>query len=150
MAPDVTTSIFLVITNFIFWGHWPICAKLAAAPSQPFGVVMVFAQTLCAWLACASRGNAFFVSLAADSQHPVAVLCVLLGGAALAIGDFSAAAAIEKLGVAVGGPVCFSCMLICGQIGDFALEGSSHPPLLFAGVLMCIFAVVADSRPRFR
>ena len=94
---------------------------------QPFGVLLVVVQTVCAWGACAVQGASFWEGLAADSQHPLAIACVVLGGAALAVGDFSAAAAIEKLGVAVGGPVCFSCMLICGSVGDFALEGSARP-----------------------
>ena len=140
-------GIALVVVNFLFWGHWPICAKMAGAPPQPFGVVMVLTQTGCAFLACFASGDQFFAALAADSHaSPTAVFCVLLGGAALAIGDFSAAAAVERLGLAVGGPVCFSCMLICGAIGDFLLEGSAHPLLLFGGVAGCGCAVVADSQ----
>ena len=140
-------GVALVVVNFLFWGHWPICAKMAGAPPQPFGVVMVLTQTGCAFLACFASGDRFFDALAADSHaSPTAVFCVLLGGAALAIGDFSAAAAVERLGLAVGGPVCFSCMLICGAIGDFLLEGSAHPLLLFGGVAGCMCAVVADSQ----
>ena len=140
-------GVALVVVNFLFWGHWPICAKMAGAPPQPFGVVMVLTQTGCAFLACFASGDRFFAALAADSHaSPTAVFCVLLGGAALAIGDFSAAAAVERLGLAVGGPVCFSCMLICGAIGDFLLEGSAHPLLLFGGVAGCMCAVVADSQ----
>ena len=140
-------GVALVVVNFLFWGHWPICAKMAAAPPQPFGVVMVLTQTCCAFLSCFASGAQFFAALAADSHaSPTAVFCVLLGGAALAIGDFSAAAAVERLGLAVGGPVCFSCMLICGAIGDYLLEGSAHPLLLFAGVAGCMCAVVADSQ----
>jgi hypothetical protein len=139
-------AVVLVVVNFLFWGHWPICAKFSGAPVQPFGVVMVAVQSGSALLACLCMGNRFFVALAADSQHPAAALLVFLGGAALAIGDFSAAAAIERLGVAVGGPVCFSCMLICGAVGDFLLESSAHSGLLFGGILGCMCAVVADSQ----
>ena len=144
--PFPAWAVALVVVNFLFWGHWPICAKFSGAPAQPFGVVMVAVQTCCAFLACLCMGDRFFPALAADSQHPAAALFVFLGGAALAIGDFSAAAAIERLGVAVGGPVCFSCMLICGAVGDFLLEGSAHPGLLFGGVAGCMCAVVADSQ----
>ena len=144
--PFPAWAVALVVVNFLFWGHWPICAKFSGAPAQPFGVVMVAVQSCCAFLACLCMGDRFFAALAADSQHPAAVLFVFLGGAALAIGDFSAAAAIERLGVAVGGPVCFSCMLICGAVGDFLLEGSAHPGLLFGGVVGCMCAVVADSQ----
>ena len=136
----------LVVANFLFWGHWPVCARFASIPSQPFGVLMVVTQTCIAWIACCMMGTPFFDALVADSAHPLAVLSVVAGGAALAIGDFSAAAAIEHLGIAVGGPVCFSCMLICGSIGDFALEGSAHPTLLFSGIAGCICAVLADSQ----
>ena len=139
-------AVALVVVNFLFWGHWPICAKISGAPVQPFGVVMVAVQTCCALLACLCMGDHFFAALKADSQHPAAALFVFFGGAALAVGDFSAAAAIERLGVAVGGPVCFSCMLICGAVGDFLLEGSAHPGLLFGGVAGCMCAVVADSQ----
>ena len=107
---------------------------------------MVFVQGACASLACILRGSEFFTALALDSQHPLAVLSVIMGGAALAVGDFAAAAAIEKLGVAVGGPVCFSFMLVCGSLGDFLLEGSANPPLLLAGVVGCMGAVLADSQ----
>jgi hypothetical protein len=69
-----------------------------------------------------------------------------LRGARLNFVQFSAAAAIERLGVAVGGPVCFSCMLICGSVGDYVMEGSAHPVLLWSGILGCLAAVVADSR----
>ena len=144
--PFPAWAVALIVINFLFWGHWPICAKFSGAPVQPFGVVMVAVQTCCAFLACLCMGDRFFAALAADSQHPAAVLFVFLGGAALAIGDFSAAAAIERLGVAVGGPICFSCMLICGAVGDFPLEGSAHPGLLFGGVAGCMCAVVADSQ----
>lgn len=146
LATDGRTAVLLVIANFISWGHWPICAKCATAPSQPFGVLMVVAQTLCALLACGAHGAAFFTTLVSDSQNVLAVLSVVLGGGALAVGDFAAAAAIERLGVAVGGPVCFSCMLVCGAVGDFLLEGSTNPLLLFAGVLGCMAAVIADSK----
>ena len=115
MRPDM---IALVVANFLSWGHWPICAKFARAPVQPFGVLMVVAQTLCAWIACCLHGASFFTAFRTDSAQPLAVLSVVMGGAAIAIGDFSAAAAIERVGVAVGGPVCFSCMLVCGSIGD--------------------------------
>ena len=145
MPLDMSTSVALVLCNFLFWGHWPICAKFAAAPSQPFGVLMVCTQTLCAWTAC-FMSPGFVATLVSNSQHPLAVLSVVLGGAALAIGDFAASAAIERLGVAVGGPVCFSCMLVCGAMGDFLLEGSARPLLLFAGVGGCMLAVVADSQ----
>ena len=129
-------GVALVVVNFLFWGHWPICAKMAGAPPQPFGVVMVLTQTGCAFLACFASGDRFFDALAADSHaSPTAVFCVLLGGAA-----------VERLGLAVDGPVCFSCMLICGAIGDFLLEGSAHPLLLFGGVAGCMCAVVADSQ----
>ena len=64
----------------------------------------------------------------------------------LAVGDFSAFAAAERLGVAVGGPVCFSCMLMTGSIGDYLLEGSANPPLLLAGIVGCLCAVLADSQ----
>ena len=115
-AADMLTlpawAVGLVVVNFLVWGHWPICAKLAGAPTQAFGVVMVLTQTLCAFIACLATGDRFLTALVADSKHPTAVLCVFLGGAALAIGDFSAAAAIERLGVAVGGPVCF-CPRVC-------------------------------------
>lgn len=107
---------------------------------------MVLVQTLVAWAACIAQGTSFVEALAADSTHPLAVLSVVLGGVALAVGDFSAAAAIERLGIAVGGPTCFSCMLICGGLGDFLLEGSAKPPLLFSGVAGCILAVLADSQ----
>ena len=136
----------LVVANFLSWGHWPICAKFARAPVQPFGVVMVLSQTLFAWVACLLHGAAFTDAFQEDSGHAVAILSVVVGGAALAIGDFSAAAAIERLGVAVGGPVCFSCMLVCGSIGDYLVDGSAHPGLLFGGIAGCIGAVVADSQ----
>ena len=146
MVLPAAVAASLQITNFLVWGHWPICAKLARCPVQPFGVLMVFVQTLAAWIACCVRGEAFFAALREDSAHPLAVLSVVGGGIALAIGDFSAAAAIERLGVAVGGPVCFSCMLACGAIGDFILEGSAKPSLLWCGIAMCLFAVLADSQ----
>eukprot|EP00966_Prymnesium_polylepis_P292052 6744655-Prymnesium_polylepis.1 len=37
-------------------------------------------------------------------------------------------------------------MLVTGAFGDFLLEGSAHPWLLFAGVACSISAVVTDSR----
>ena len=107
---------------------------------------MVFMQTMFAWLSCCARGTTFAAELWEDSAHPAAISCVVFGGAALAVGDFSAAAAIERLGVAVGGPVCFSCMLMCGSLGDYLLEGSAHPYLFFGGVTGCIGAVLADSQ----
>ena len=139
-------SVALVVGNFLTWGHWPVFARIGRAPSQPFGVVMVVAQVLCAWLACFANGAAFLEALNDDSSHVVCVLCVVAGGAALAVGDFAAAAGIEHLGVAVGGPVCFSCSLIVGGFGDFLFEGSAHPALLFCGLALCICAVIADSQ----
>ena len=147
MALPLSSSIALVLCNFLFWGHWPICAKFAVAPSQAFGVIMVFTQTLCSWIAVAIiEAPSGFEALIAESQHPIAIACVVLGGAALAVGDFAAAAAIERLGVAVGGPVCFSFMLVCGSVGDFLLEGSANPALLWCGIAGCLCAVVADSQ----
>ena len=52
---------------------------------------MVLVQTLVAWAACIAQGTSFVEALAADSTHPLAVLSVVLGGVALAVGDFSAA-----------------------------------------------------------
>ena len=91
---DVGTAIALVVANFLAWGHWPICARFGRAPVQAFGVLMVVTQTLFAWTACCLHGSSFFAALVEDSQHPMAVLAVVAGGAALAVGDFSAAAAI--------------------------------------------------------
>lgn len=143
MGPEMAA---LVVANFLSWGHWPVCAKLARAPVQPFGIVMVLAQTLTAWTACCLHGTAFFEAFVQESAHVTAIISVIFGGAAIAIGDFSAAAAIERLGVAVGGPVCFSCMLVCGSIGDYLIDGSGKPGLLFGGIAGCIGAVVADSQ----
>lgn len=146
MEVTIAAAVAFTAANFLAWGHWPICRRVAAgAPSQPFGVLMVVTQTACAWAACCCSPH-FFGALVADSTHPLAVLCVVGGGAALAIGDFAAAAAIEELGVAVGGPVCFSCMLIVGSIGNFLLEGSAHPGLLWLGIAGCMAAVLADSQ----
>ena len=47
MAMTAASTVALVVANFLAWGHWPVCAKFAKAPSQPFGVVMVVVQTLC-------------------------------------------------------------------------------------------------------
>lgn len=142
---STTVAVLLTVANFLCWGHWPVFAKFAQAPTQPFGLVMVAVQTLAACLFCLATPG-FVEALVADSQHPGAVLTVFIGGAALAVGDFSAAAAVERLGIAVGGPVCFSCMLLTGAIGNFMLEGSAHPALFFSGVALCMCAVVSDSQ----
>lgn len=134
------SAVLLTVANFLTWGHWPVFAKFAQAPTQPFGVVMVAVQTLAAGVLCLATPG--FV----DSRHPEAVLSVFVGGAALAVGDFSAAAAVERLGIAVGAPVCFSCMLLTGAVGDFLLEGSAHPGRFFGGVALCMCAVVSESQ----
>ena len=142
---STSLAVLLTVANFLSWGHWPVFAKFAQAPTQPFGVVMVAIQTLAACLFCLATPG-FVDALIDDSKHPGAVLAVFIGGAALAVGDFSAAAAVERLGIAVGGPICFSCMLLTGAIGDFLLEGSAHPMLFFCGVALCMCAVVSDSQ----
>ena len=74
-------TVGLVVANFLAWGHWPICAKLGSAPPQPFGVLMVLAQAASAWLACLAHGAEFVDALVQDSASPLAIFCVVSGGA---------------------------------------------------------------------
>ena len=138
-------AVGMVLVNFLAWGHWPICAKMANAESQAFGVVMVAVQTLLAWALCITTGGSVFVAEAL-SVNPLAALSVITGGAALAIGDFAAAAAIGCIGVAVGGPVTFSMMLIGGTTLDYFLEGNVVAASAAAAAVVAAAAAVVVTR----
>jgi len=149
----------LLAINFIAWGHWTICSKLSNARAQPFAVIMIFAQCFATTLLCtgfgslemgASDGSAqadsFFTVLGRESQYTAALVAVTAGGGALAVGDFAAAAAVELLGVAVGGPVTFTTGLIGGMLVDYFMDGCAKPGYLLVGGLCAVAALVCDSQ----
>jgi len=142
---------FCVIT-MIGWGSWANTQKLAGKSKWPFelfywdyaiGVMLfslIFAHSLGNW------GEAGMA--ARENMHSAAdrfVLPALISGAIFNLSNILLVVGIDAAGLSVAFPVGVGLALVIGTVESYIEEPKGNPWLLFAGVVLIVFAMIMSA-----
>jgi glucose uptake protein len=144
-------TLFCVIT-MLGWGSWANTQKLAGQDKWGFplyywdyalGVFLlglVFMMTLGNW---GSAGMGAWQNLAQAAPAPVAH--ALVSGALFNLSNILLVVAIDTAGMAVAFPIGVGLALVIGTVLSYIQAPKGNPGLLFAGVVLVLFAMVMSA-----
>jgi glucose uptake protein len=143
-------ALLMMVTSTICWGSWANTYKLTKGYrfelfywDYAFGIVLislVFALTL------GSRGGADSFVANVRSADGSAIVLALVAGFIFNIANLLLVAAIEMAGLAVAFPVAIGIALVEGVVLSYILQPKGDAVMLGLGVLLAIFAVIADGK----
>src|ERR1700675_1175259 len=146
-------ALFMMITSAICWGSWANTYK--GVQNFRFELfywgyaVGIFLISLILALTMGSTGAsndpASFLNNvhSADTQN---IVSTMVGGAIFNLANLLLVAAIDMAGLAIAFPVSIGIALVVGVISSFALQPKGNAPLLAAGVVCAIIAVIMDGK----
>ena len=146
-------ALFMMITSAICWGSWANTFK--GVKNYRFELfywdyaVGIFLISLILALTMGSTGAsndpASFLNNvhSADTQN---IVSTMVGGAIFNLANLLLVAAIDMAGLAIAFPVSIGIALVVGVISSFALQPKGNAPLLAAGVVCAIIAVIMDGK----
>jgi len=142
-------AIFFCLITMLGWGSWANTQKLSGKDQWRFelyywdyaiGVLLfglIFAHTF------GSFGSAGQPTR--ENLHQAAVSAVypaLISGAIFNVGNIMLVVGIDAAGMAVAFPVGVGLALVIGTVESYLQTPKGNPALLFAGVLLILFAMV--------
>ena len=151
--PNLTIALLMMITSAICWGSWANTYK--GVKNYRFELfywdyaVGIFLISLILALTMGSTGAsndpASFLNNvhSADTQN---IVSTMVGGAIFNLANLLLVAAIDMAGLAIAFPVSIGIALVVGVISSFALQPKGNAPLLAAGVVCAIIAVIMDGK----
>jgi glucose uptake protein len=146
-------ALFMMITSAICWGSWANTFK--GVKNYRFELfywdyaVGIFLISLILALTMGSTGasndpSSFLNNVhSADTQN---IVSTMVGGAIFNLANLLLVAAIDMAGLAIAFPVSIGIALVVGVISSFALQPKGNAPLLAAGVVCAIIAVIMDGK----
>ena len=75
------------------------------------------------------------------------IVYTMIGGAIFNLANLLLVAAIDMAGLAIAFPVSIGIALVVGVISSFAIQTKGNAPLLAAGVVCALIAVVSTAKP---
>jgi glucose uptake protein len=144
-------ALFMMITSAICWGSWANTYK--GVKNYRFELfywdyaVGIFLVSLILALTMGSTSNdanSFLNNVrSADTNN---IVSTMVGGAIFNLANLLLVAAIDMAGLAIAFPVSIGIALVVGVISSFALQPKGNAPLLAAGVVCALIAVVLDGK----
>jgi glucose uptake protein len=144
-------ALFMMITSTICWGSWANTYK--GVKNYRFELFYwdyalgIFLVSLILALTMGSAGNnasSFLNNVhSADTQN---IVSTMVGGAIFNLANLLLVAAIDMAGLAIAFPVSIGIALVVGVISSYALQPKGNGPLLAAGVVCAIIAVIMDGK----
>ena len=143
--------LFCAIT-MIGWGSWANTQKLAGRTNWPFplyywdyalGVFLFSILFMFTFGSIGSHGMAAAANIAGASRAAINAAC--LSGVLFNIANILLVVAIDAAGLSVAFPVGIGLALVIGTVKSYALEPKGNPALIFAGVVLIVFAMVMSA-----
>ncbi len=144
-------ALFMMITSAICWGSWANTYK--GVKNYRFELfywdyaVGIFLVSLILALTMGSTtndANSFLNNVrSADANN---IVSTMVGGAIFNLANLLLVAAIDMAGLAVAFPVSIGIALVVGVISSYAIQMKGSAPLLAAGVVCALVAVVMDGK----
>ena len=144
-------ALFMMITSAICWGSWANTYK--GVKNYRFELfywdyaVGIFLISLILALTMGSAGHdssSFMNNVrSADTNN---IISTMVGGAIFNLANLLLVAAIDMAGLAIAFPVSIGIALVVGVISSFAIQMKGNAPLLAAGVVCALIAVVLDGK----
>src|ERR1700678_1081186 len=144
-------ALFMMITSAICWGSWANTYK--GVKNYRFELfywdyaVGIFVVSLILAFTMGSSGNnadSFLNNVhSADTNN---IVSTMVGGAIFNLANLLFGAAIDMAGLAIAFPVSIGIALVVGVISSFAIQMKGNAPLLAAGVVCALIAVVLDGK----
>src|SRR6202522_2996104 len=144
-------ALFMMITSAICWGSWANTYK--GVKNYRFELfywdyaVGIFVVSLILAFTMGSSGNnadSFLNNVhSADTNN---IVSTMVGGAIFNLANLLLVAAIDMAGLAIAFPVSIGIALVVGVISSFAIQMKGNAPLLAAGVVCALIAVVLDGK----
>jgi glucose uptake protein len=146
-------ALFMMITSAICWGSWANTYK--GVKNYRFELfywdyaVGIFLISLILALTMGNTGvsndPARFLNNvhSADTQN---IVSTMVGGAIFNLANLLLVAAIDMAGLAIAFPVSIGIALVVGVISSYALQPKGNGPLLAAGVVCALIAVIMDGK----
>ena len=144
-------ALFMMITSAICWGSWANTYK--GVKNYRFELfywdyaVGIFLISLILAFTMGSTGNdanSFLNNVrSADTNN---IVSTMVGGAIFNLANLLLVAAIDMAGLAIAFPVAIGIALVVGVISSYAIQMRGNAPLLAAGVVCALIAVVLDGK----
>jgi glucose uptake protein len=144
-------ALFMMITSAICWGSWANTYK--GVKNYRFELfywdyaVGIFLVSLILAFTMGSTVNdpSSFVNnvRSADTNN---IVSTMVGGAIFNLANLLLVAAIDMAGLAIAFPVAIGIALVVGVISSYAIQMRGNAPLLAAGVVCALIAVVLDGK----
>src|SRR3974390_2216269 len=142
--------VFCVITMFC-WGSWANTQKLAKKGwrfelfywDYTIGVLLLTVILGLTLGSSGSVGRAFVADLQQASHGNIH--SALVGGAIFNLANILLVAAIDIAGMSVAFPVGIGLALVLGVLVNYRANPVGNATLLFAGVLLIVFAIILDA-----
>src|SRR5271157_5688358 len=144
-------ALFMMITSAICWGSW--ANTYNGVKNYRFELFYwdyaagIFLVSLILAFTMGSTGNdasSFLNNVrSADTNN---IVSVMIGGAIFNLANLLLVAAIDMAGLAVAFPVSIGIALVVGVISSYVIQMKGNAPLLAAGVVCALIAVVLDGK----
>jgi len=144
-------ALFMMITSAICWGSWANTYK--GVKSYRFELfywdyavgIFLVSLILAFTMGSTSHDAASFLNnvRSADTNN---IVSTMVGGAIFNLANLLLVAAIDMAGLAIAFPVSIGIALVVGVISSFAIQMKGNAPLLAAGVVCALIAVVMDGK----
>ena len=149
---DLGVAVLFCVVTMLGWGSWANTQKLAGQDKWPFELFywdyaigvsafsLVFALTLGS---AGSAGTPFLENLSVASSGPI--WTAISSGVLFNISNILLVVAIDAAGMAVAFPVGVGLALVIGTVKSYVLAPKGNPALLFAGVVLIVFAMIMSA-----
>jgi glucose uptake protein len=144
-------ALFMMITSAICWGSWANTYK--GVKNYRFELfywdyavgIFLVSLILAFTMGSTSHDAASFLNnvRSADTNN---IVSTMVGGAIFNLANLLLVAAIDMAGLAIAFPVSIGIALVVGVISSFAIQMKGNAPLLAAGVVCALIAVVMDGK----
>jgi glucose uptake protein len=144
-------ALFMMITSAICWGSWANTYK--GVKNYRFELfywdyavgIFLVSLILAFTMGSTSHDAASFLNnvRSADTNN---IVSTMIGGAIFNLANLLLVAAIDMAGLAIAFPVSIGIALVVGVISSFAIQMKGNAPLLAAGVVCALIAVVMDGK----
>src|SRR6202030_4624776 len=142
-------ALMMMITSAICWGSWANTYKGVRNYRFElfywdyavgiFLISVIFAFTMGS---TANDANSFLNNVrSADGSN---ILSTMVGGAIFNLANLLLVAAIDMAGLAIAFPVSIGIALVVGVVLSYILQPRGNGPLLAAGVICAVIAVIMD------
>src|SRR5271157_1930330 len=145
------TALLMMITSAICWGSWANTFK--GVKNYRFELfywdyaIGIFLISLILAFTMGSTGHdssSFMNNVqSADTSN---IISTMIGGAIFNLANLLLVAAIDMAGLAVAFPVSIGIALVVGTVSSYVIQMKGNAPLLAAGVVCALIAVVMDGK----